>query len=139
MNLGTNAAYAMRENGGHLEIALRDIEFYPDSQPPHPDLAPGAYVELSVKDTGCGMDAETRNRIFEPFFTTKERGQGTGLGLAVVHGIVQSLGGAITVSSEPGRGSTFTVFLPKVTHEERAQPEMAGEIAGGKERDSLCR
>lgn len=133
MNLGTNAAYAMRETGGLLEISLRDVEFHPDNQPPHPDLAPGAYVELSVKDTGPGMDAETKNRIFEPFFTTKERGRGTGLGLAVVHGIAQSLGGAITVSSEPGRGSTFTMFLPKVTHEEKAQPEMAGEIAGGKE------
>ena len=133
MNLGTNAAYAMRESGGHLEIALRDVEFHPDNLPTHPDLAPGAYVELSVKDTGHGMDAETKNRIFEPFFTTKERSRGTGLGLAVVYGIAQSLGGAIIVSSEPGRGSVFTVFLPKVAHEENAQPEMAGEIAGGKE------
>jgi two-component system, cell cycle sensor histidine kinase and response regulator CckA len=134
MNLGANAAYAMRDNGGLLEITLSDIEFRSDSHPPHPDLAPGAYVELLVKDTGSGMDAATKNRIFEPFFTTKERGQGTGMGLAVVHGVVQSLGGAITVSSEPGRGSTFTVFLPKVAHEEEAQPEIAREVAGGKER-----
>jgi PAS domain S-box-containing protein len=133
MNLGANAAYAMREQGGLLEIALHDIEFNPDSHPPHQDLAPGAYIELSVKDTGCGMDATTKHKIFEPFFTTKERGQGTGLGLAVVHGIVQSLQGAITVSSEPGRGSTFTVFLPKVVHKQKVQAEMVGEIPGGKE------
>jgi PAS domain S-box-containing protein len=132
MNLGTNAAYAMRENGGLLEIALRDIKFYPDTLLPHPDLASGAYVELSVKDTGCGMDAATLNRIFEPFFTTKEHGQGTGLGLAVVHGIVQSLGGAIMVSSEPGRGSTFTVFLSKVAHKEKAHPEMGGRSLAGR-------
>jgi PAS domain S-box-containing protein len=134
MNLGTNAAHAMREQGGLLEIVLHDIEFHPDSRPPHPDLAPGAYIELSVKDTGCGMDAATKNRIFEPFFTTKERGQGTGLGLAVVHGIVQSLGGTITVSSEAGRGSTFAVFLPKVRHEQKAQAEVVGEVRGGTER-----
>jgi len=134
MNLGANAAYAMRDNGGYLEIALNDIEFRTDSHPPHPDLTPGAYVEVSIKDTGCGMDAATKSRIFEPFFTTKERGQGTGLGLAVVHGIVQSLGGAITVSSEPDRGTTFTVFLPKIAREEEAQPEMAQEVAGGTER-----
>jgi PAS domain S-box-containing protein len=134
MNLGTNAAHAMREYGGLLELALNDIEFHPDGRSPHPDLAPGAYLELSVKDTGCGMDAATKNRIFEPFFTTKERGQGTGLGLAVVHGIVQSLGGAITVSTEPGSGSTFTVFLPKVAHKEKAQAEVAREVVGGTER-----
>ena len=133
MNLGTNAASAMWENGGLLEISLRDVEFHPDTQPPHPDVAAGAYVELSMKDTGCGMDAETRNHMFEPFFTTKERGKGTGLGLSVVHGIVHSLGGAITVASEPGKGSTFTVLLPKIAPEEKAQPETARQITGGKE------
>jgi two-component system, cell cycle sensor histidine kinase and response regulator CckA len=134
MNLGTNAAKAMREHGGHLEIALKDIEFYPDSHPPHPDLAPRPYVEISVKDTGCGMDAATRNGIFEPFFTTKERGQGTGLGLALVRGIAERLRGAVTVSSEVGQGTLFTTFLPKVSRGQKAQPEMAGEVPGGKER-----
>jgi PAS domain S-box-containing protein len=135
MNLCANATHAMREHGGLLEITLRDCAFHPEQYPsPHPNLAPGAYLELSVKDNGCGMSAATQDRIFEPFFTTKERGQGTGLGLAMVHGIVESLGGSITVLSEPGRGSTFRVFLPKVASDEQAGPHVVTEVTGGKER-----
>ncbi len=121
MNLSLNAAYAMREKGGRLEISLGDAEFGPHKS--HSAIAPGAYLQIRVKDTGCGMDEATRSRIFEPFFTTKARGEGTGLGLAVVHGIVESLKGVIEVSSEQGKGTTFTIFLPKIS---RSKKEKAG-------------
>jgi signal transduction histidine kinase/ActR/RegA family two-component response regulator len=131
MNLVTNAAFAMGKKGGLLEIQMSDTFF---SSSEVPGLQAGPYVKLSVRDTGCGMDKQILDRIFDPFFTTKKSGEGTGLGLSVVHGIVKAHQGAITVSSEPGEGSTFTVFLPKVAHEQKAQPEMTGEIAGGTER-----
>ena len=111
LNLGTNASHAMRERGGVLNIELTAIRFDEPSSPPATDLAPGHYVQLSVKDHGDGMSAETLERIFEPFFTTKGT-EGTGLGLSVVHGIVREHGGAITVDSAPGQGTIFRVFLP---------------------------
>ena len=114
MNLCTNAAHAMEEKGGVLEVCLcrekLDLEFAAT----HPDLAPGDYIILKVKDTGIGMEPGVMERIFEPYFTTKEKGKGTGLGLAVIHGIVKNYNGAITVSSEPGKGSVFTVYLPVI-------------------------
>ena len=112
MNLGTNAAYAMGEKGGLLEIHMSDTCFS-SSEVPDPEMQPGAYVKLSVRDTGCGIEKPILARIFDPFFTTKKQGEGTGLGLSVVHGIVKAHRGAITVSSEPGKGSTFAVYLPK--------------------------
>jgi PAS domain S-box-containing protein len=112
MNLATNAAYAMGNKGGLLEIRMSDM-LVPSPEVPDPDLQPGTYVRLSVLDTGCGMDRLVLARIFDPFFTTKRPGEGTGLGLSVVHGIIKAHQGAITVSSQPGKGSTFTVYLPK--------------------------
>lgn len=112
LNMGTNAAYAMRNTGGVLEVVLRKIDLDENTARQHPNLAPGKYLLLSVSDTGCGMSRETLSRIFEPFFTTKNEGEGTGLGLAVAYGIVQSHGGSIGVYSEEGRGSTFNIYLP---------------------------
>jgi PAS domain S-box-containing protein len=122
MNLATNAAYAMREGGGQLTIGVSSVTFPPGSLLPDPDMEPGAYVKLTVKDTGTGMTEEVRQRIFEPFFTTKELGEGTGMGLAVVYGVVKSHGGAITVQSEVGQGSAFDVFLPRA-HEPEVNKE----------------
>jgi signal transduction histidine kinase len=122
MNLATNAAHAMRD-GGQLTIGVSSVTFPPGSLLPDPDMEPGTYVKLTVKDTGAGMTEEVRQRIFEPFFTTKEVGKGTGMGLAVVYGIVKSHGGAVTVESEVGRGSTFEVFLPRVEKPEVGKEE----------------
>jgi len=114
MNLCTNAAHAMREKGGVLEVSL--VDEYLDSEAVRDihDLSSGPYSILRVSDTGHGMDKRVVERIFDPYFTTKEKDEGTGLGLSVVHGIIRSYGGAITVHSEPGKGSTFEVFFPKI-------------------------
>jgi PAS domain S-box-containing protein len=113
MNLCTNAEHAMRESGGQLEVRLEALEVDQALASDHPELEPGPYVRLSVQDTGHGISPEILERIFEPFFTTKGVGEGTGMGLAVVHGIVTSHGGAITVESTPGKGTTFVVYLPR--------------------------
>ena len=117
MNLCTNAGQAMQENGGTLEVGLFDVELDSISTSFYPDLKPGVYLNLVVSDTGCGMPPEVLNRVFDPFFTTKEQGQGTGMGLAMVHGIVKNFGGVITAYSEPGAGSTFKVLLPATENE----------------------
>jgi CheY-like chemotaxis protein len=112
VNLCANAALAMKQAGGVLGVTLDETDLEAASQARHPGLAPGRYVRMEVTDTGCGMTEEVRSHIFEPFFTTRRNGEGTGLGLSVVHGIVAGRGGAISVASAPGRGSTFTVLLP---------------------------
>jgi PAS domain S-box-containing protein len=114
MNLCTNAAHAMYEKGGILEVSLRDVELDSHFAARYPDIVPGPYQRLSVIDTGHGMTSEILEHIFEPYFTTKDKGKGTGLGLSVVHGIVKNLGGIITAYSEPGKGSTFTVYFPVI-------------------------
>jgi CheY-like chemotaxis protein/anti-sigma regulatory factor (Ser/Thr protein kinase) len=114
MNLCTNAAHAMRKNGGKLEVRLAAIELDANDVRQFLDVKPGPYLRLTVSDTGHGMDARIRERIFEPFFTTKEQGEGTGMGLSVVHGIVRSHGGVITVESNPGQGTTFHVDFPQI-------------------------
>jgi signal transduction histidine kinase len=114
LNLSANAAHAMRETGGRLEVRLEAVEVDEQMTAQHPELQPGPYVCITVTDTGHGMTPEVMERIFEPFFTTKEPGEGTGMGLALVHGIVTSYGGTVLVASAIGQGTTFTVYLPRV-------------------------
>ncbi len=114
LNLCTNAAHAMRESGGVIEVHLEPVDLPTDYTTATAVLRAGPYVRLIVRDTGDGMAPEIRERIFEPFFTTKSIGEGTGMGLAVVHGIVTSYGGGITVESAPGQGTTFAVYLPRL-------------------------
>jgi len=113
MNLCTNAYHAMRESGGILAVSLGEIEIQEEDEG-YGELAPGKYLKLEVGDTGGGIPPEMQEKIFEPYFTTKKIGEGTGLGLAVVHGIVKSNHGHITVYSELGKGTTFHVYLPVV-------------------------
>ena len=105
MNLYTNAGYAMQENGGSLEVSLTDVELDSDFAVKHPGLKPGLYMKLTVSNTGHGIPPDVRDRIFDPFFTTKKKGEGTGMGLSVVHGIVKDYGGHINVYSKPGKGT----------------------------------
>lgn len=115
INLGNNAGHAMREQGGDLHVELtREHLSARSAAEISPDLDPGLYVRIMVQDTGEGMDEKTLQRIFDPFFTTKDKSEGTGMGLAVVHGIVRDHRGAITVRSTPGKGSAFTVYLPRL-------------------------
>jgi PAS domain S-box-containing protein len=120
MNLCTNAAHAMDKSGGILEVRLEKVTIGRDANALKLNLPPGHYLRLLVSDTGHGMTPEVMARIFDPYFTTKEIGRGTGLGLAVVHGIVHGHGGAITCKSSPGMGTTFEIYLPEVLYEEEA-------------------
>jgi CheY-like chemotaxis protein len=115
LNLCTNAAHAMRETGGALHVRLEAICLPTEDAAVPPGLGAGPHVRLTVRDTGHGMTSEIRDRIFEPFFTTKGPGEGTGMGLAVVHGIIASHGGALIVESASGHGTTVRVYLPQST------------------------
>jgi len=134
INLCANAGYAMGEKGGMLEIKLSDVKLEAGFKDEYSELKPGSYLELTVIDTGHGMPAHILDRIFDPFFTTKETGEGTGMGLSVVHGIVGSYGGAITAYSKPGEGSTFKVYFPVVERQLEPQTQDEEPIAIGTER-----
>jgi PAS domain S-box-containing protein len=133
MNLCTNAWHALRDNVGSVEIGLASAELDERALQRLGALAPGRYTHVWVSDTGRGMDADTRERIFEPFFTTKPVGQGTGLGLSVVHGIVAAHHGGIDVQSEPEKGSTFHLYFPSLSQQsvaELTQPAAARAAPG---------
>ncbi|MBN1255623.1 MAG: PAS domain S-box protein [Deltaproteobacteria bacterium] len=134
MNLCSNAAYAMREKGGILEVSLTDVDIDSDEKSSYQNLHGGAYLKLTVSDTGHGIDRAIRERIFDPFFTTKRTGEGTGMGLAVVHGIVKSYCGTVMVDSEVGRGSTFNVFFPRVDGNFPLEVDTAAPLSRGEER-----
>jgi len=129
VNLAVNARDAMPQ-GGRLTIAVADVPTGDLDLHDRSDLLPGRYVMLSVTDTGTGMDEATKARIFEPFFTTKPTGQGTGLGLATVYGIVKQSGGHVAVRSAIGRGSTFEVFLPRVDEPVEERPDVIAQDVG---------
>ena len=123
MNLCTNAAHAMRETGGTIRIGETRLDVTEATIAKHPELRVGPYAHLWVSDNGTGMDAETASHVFEPFFTTKKEGEGTGLGLSVVHGIIKSHEGAITVETQHGTGTTFHVYLPISKAEEKTEDQ----------------
>ncbi len=135
MNLATNAYHAMRDQGGELTFILEEetLEENDERLSLH-KLDPGRYVKLSVTDTGVGMDENTRQRIFDPYFTTKPFGEGTGMGLATAHGIVKNYQGAIMIQSEPGKGSCFQVYFPRIKSEaSAARPASTESIPHGHE------
>ncbi len=134
INLCTNAAHAMEEKGGVLDIRLTDNHPDTEVRTLNPDAAAGRYLRLTVTDTGHGMSPDIMEHIFDPYFTTKGVGKGTGLGLAVVHGLVARYGGAITVHSDVGNGTTFHVYLPAIENADTPEPETKKNIPRGSER-----
>ncbi len=138
MNLGANAAHAMDETGGMLEIKLDRIALEEETAEQYVDLAAGDYLRMTVSDTGSGISPDLQSRIFEPYFTTKDAGKGTGLGLAVIHGIIKSLGGNISVYSDRGHGTTFMILLPCIRAEVVEDASDGGDdLVGGSERIML--
>lgn len=134
VNLCSNASHAMQESGGVLTISLTDIELNATHINPSGPVKAGLFLKLTVADTGHGIAPEIKDRIFDPYYTTKKPGEGTGIGLSVVQGIVRSHGGFITVDSEPGQGAMFNVFLPIIDHKDIPQVMSSNNITGGNER-----
>lgn len=125
----------MQDQDGILEVRLADVQITVQEARIYPALHSGSYLKMTIKDTGIGMERAVLERIFDPFYSTKGRGKGTGLGLSVVHGIVKSHGGTLTVESEPGKGSIFEVFLPRIFCVENLAPASVEQpIRGGNER-----
>lgn len=134
MNLCTNAYHAMENTGGTLSVTLKTIHIGSESEGLHIHVRPGEYNELTVSDTGCGIAPNVIGKIFDPYFTTKETGKGTGMGLAIAHGIVSEYGGTITVESEIGKGSTFHIYFPVIHDEALQEKRDAEDIPKGNER-----
>jgi PAS domain S-box-containing protein len=134
VNLCSNASHAMQETGGVLTIGLTDVEQNATRIDPSMPVKAGPFLKLSVADTGHGIAPEIKDRIFDPYYTTKKQGEGTGIGLSVVQGIVRSHGGFITVDSDPGQGATFNVFLPIIDRQDIPQAMASKNAIGGNER-----
>lgn len=133
MNLCSNAAEALDSQAGEIEVSLANTHM--EELTSHPEIKPGDYLKLTVKDTGRGMTHDVIERVFEPFFTTKDMAKASGMGLAVVHGIVRSHRGAVMVESSPGKGALFTVYLPLLDENYRQQMASAGIAASGQEKE----
>ncbi|MBN2420377.1 MAG: response regulator [Deltaproteobacteria bacterium] len=133
MNLCTNAAYAMREKGGILEVHIENEEIPDERQNGLFILRPGRYLKLTVRDNGTGIPPEVIDRIFDPYFTTKKFGEGTGLGLSTIHGIIKNYGGSITVKSAVGKGTTFCIYLPTVDAVDTGADSIKSDIPKGSE------
>jgi len=134
INLCTNAFHAMEETGGRLDISLKEVDLSREDITTEPHIDTGTFIQLSVGDSGAGMTQEVKDKIFDPYFTTKGVGKGTGMGLSIVHGIIKSYGGFITLSSEPSKGTVFHVFLPIVNEEVLLDREATQQIPIGKEK-----
>lgn len=134
MNLCTNAYHSMMDKGGVLKVTLSELEISSEDFVLNPDLQPGQYLKLSVSDTGQGIEQNIVERIFDPYFTTKEQGKGSGLGLSVVHGIVKIYNGDIRLDSNPGKGTTFTVYLPVINGTVKPETVSSQPLQGGSER-----
>jgi CheY-like chemotaxis protein len=134
MNLCTNARDAMENIDGTLTVILESITMGAEEAARYPRLVPGRFCKLTVCDTGQGIPSHVMEKIFDPFFTTKGEGRGTGMGLAVVHGIVERIGGAITVDSKPGEGTCFVIFLPVIAEKPSDVVPAALKVPGGTER-----
>jgi len=134
MNLGTNAGHAMRDRGGRLSIVLQEATADEIQATRLPGMTAEAYLQLVVQDTGHGIPGNIMDRIFDPFFTTKEHTEGTGMGLSVAHGIIKSHGGSIDVESQPGQGTTFRIYLPKILRRAKDDHRHALPLPPGNER-----
>lgn len=132
-NLCANAAFVMKDDGGVLDVRMTSFMLGYRHRREFPQLEHGRYLRISIRDTGCGMDEETAERVFEPFFTTKPSGEGTGMGLAVVHGIITSLGGAISMETAPGVGTVFHVVFPSIEETPENVTEVAEPLPSGHE------
>jgi len=134
MNLCTNAGQSMQEKGGVLEVSLTEVKLDYEFAAHHSEFTPGTFIKLTVGDTGPGIPPEIQDRIFDPFFTTRGKSEGTGMGLSVVHGIVQAYGGTITIDSKPGEGAVFNIFLPVVESEDALEIKTEEPLFYGTER-----
>lgn len=134
MNLCTNAFHAMEKTGGKLDVSLKEVTLSSEDLIHEPDVTDGTFIQLSIGDSGPGIARTVKDKIFDPYFTTKESGKGTGMGLSIVHGIVKSYGGFISLYSELGEGTVFHVFLPTVEQEALTENEINVQIPTGRER-----